>query len=107
LSLNSALKALKSLGLTDMDARVYVCLAKRGPQEEKNLVYALNADELQLCCSLKNLIEKGFVTVTTENQTLFIAIPLEEVIDNLVKAKTKETQHLKQDKENFLSKKNQ
>lgn len=36
-----------------------------------------------------------------------IAIPLEEVIDNIVKAKTKETQHLKKDKENFLSKKNQ
>ena len=89
MSLSSALNALKSMGLTDMDSRVYVYLAKRGPQEEKNLVYALNADELQLCCSLRNLIEKGFVTLKTENQTLFIAIPLEEVIDNIVKAKTK------------------
>jgi sugar-specific transcriptional regulator TrmB len=103
LSLKLALKALKSLGLTDMDARVYVYLAKKGPREETALAYALNATDQQLCQSLKNLQEKGFVTSKSENQTVFSAVPLEKVIDNIVKAKTEATQRIEQDKEKYLS----
>ena len=92
-----------SLGLTEMDAQVYIYLAKKGLHEEKDLAYALNADDQQLCCSLRNLHEKGFVILKTENQTFFVAVPLEEVIDNIVKTKTEETQRIEQEKESFLS----
>jgi sugar-specific transcriptional regulator TrmB len=103
LSLKLALKALKSLGLTEMDAQVYIFLSKKGPHEKNNLAYALNADDQQLCCALNNLQEKGFVTITTENRTVFVAVPLEEVIDNILKAKSQETQRIERDKEKFLS----
>jgi sugar-specific transcriptional regulator TrmB len=100
-SLEKTNKALMLLGLTETDSIVYVYLAKKGPHEKNNLAYALNADDQQLCCALKNLQEKGFVTVTSEKQTVFVAVPLEEVIDNIVKGKTQETQRMEQDKENF------
>jgi sugar-specific transcriptional regulator TrmB len=103
LSLKLALDALKSLGLKEMDAQVYIYLAKKGPHEKNNLAYALNADDQQLCCILKNLQEKGFVTMTTENRTVFVAVPLEEVINNILKAKSEETQNMERDKEKFLS----
>jgi len=102
-SLEKALKALMSLGLNLTEAQVYVFLAKKGPHEEKQLAYALNASDQQLCKSLRNMQKKGFVTLKTENQTVFIAVPLEKVIDNIVKAKTEETERMEQNKENFLS----
>jgi sugar-specific transcriptional regulator TrmB len=102
-SLEKALRALMSLGLSLMDAQVYIYLEKKGPHGGEELVYALNANERQLWLSLSNLQGKGFVTSKTENQTLFIAVPLEKVIDNIVKARTKEVQRIERDKESFLS----
>ena len=106
MSLEKALKALKSLGLMETDAQVYVYLAKKGPHGEKDLVNALKTTDQQLCRSLINLQEKGFVTSKTENQTIFTAVPLEKVIDNIVKAKTEEVQRVEQDKEKYLSNSN-
>ena len=103
LSLEKALKALKSLGLMETDAQVYIYLAKKGPQGEKDLVNALKTTDQQLCRSLINLQEKGFITSKTENQLIFTAVPLEKVIDNIVKAKTEEAQRVEQDKEKYLS----
>jgi sugar-specific transcriptional regulator TrmB len=103
LSLEKALKALMNLGLTQMDSQVYVYLAKKGPHGEKDLVYALNTTDQQICRSLRNLQEKGFITSKTERQTVFTALPLEKVLENMLKAKTEETRRMEQDKESFLS----
>lgn len=103
MSLEKALKALMNLGLSLVDAQVYVYLSKKGPHAEKDLANALKTTDQQLCRSLRNLQEKGFVTSKTEHQTIFIAVPLEKVIENIVKAKTEETQRIEQDKEHYLS----
>ena len=86
-----------------MDAQVYIYLSKKGPHEKNNLAYALNADNQHLSYTLNNLQEKGFVIMTTENRTVFVAVPLEEIIDNILKAKSQETQDMERDKEKFLS----
>ena len=104
LSLEKALKALMNLGLTQMDAQVYVYLAKKGPHGEKEIVCALKTTDQQLCRSLRNLEEKGFITSKTERQTVFTALPFEKVLENILKAKTEETQRMEQAKESFLSK---
>ncbi len=103
MSLEKALKTLMTLGLSLTDAKVYVYLAKQGPHEEEELVHALNANDQQLWRSLRTLQNKGFVTSKTKNQTFFIALPLEEVINNIVKAGTEEAQLMKRARENFLS----
>ena len=97
------LDTLVSLGLTRLDAQVYVFLTKKGPQAENYLASAMKITEQQLHLSLKNLHEKGFITSKTENQTVFSAVPLEKVIDNIVKAKTEETQRIQQYRESLLS----
>jgi len=93
-SLEKALTALINLGLNPMDAQIYVFLAKKGPHEKSQLANALKTTDKQVCHSLRNLQEKGFVISKTEHQTIFIAVPLEKIIDNVVKTKTKEVQHL-------------
>jgi sugar-specific transcriptional regulator TrmB len=106
LSLKLALQALKRLGLTEVDALVYIQLEKKGPQEERDLADSLQTTDQQICYSLRSLQEKGFVTSRTKKQTLFFAAPLEKVIDNILKAKTEEMQRIGHEKEDFLSKLN-
>ncbi len=92
-----------SLGLTQLEAQIYVYLAKKGPREEKDLAHALETTDEELCRSLLNLQENGFVTSKIEHQTIFTAVPLEQVIENIVKAKTEETQRMEEEKENYLA----
>ena len=103
MSLEKALKTLMTLGLSLMDAQVYVYLEKKGPHPEKDLADALKTTDQQLYTSLSSLQEKGFITSTIENQLVFSAVPLEKVIDNIVKAKTEEALRIEQEKEHYLS----
>ena len=107
MSLKRALKTLMGLGLTEMDSQVYTYLAKKGPHGEKELSHSLNCTELDLALSLKNLQGKGFITSMSEPQIIFVAIPLEKVIEEAIRKKIQETQLMKKEKENFLSNSNQ
>ncbi len=92
-----------NLGLAHTEARVYVYLSKKGSHIEKDLAKVLRISGQHLRQSLNNLQEKGFVTSKTKEQTIYIAVPLEKVIDNIVKVRTETTRRLEQDKEKFLS----
>lgn len=52
MSLERVIKALVDLGLSRIEAEVYVHLAKRGPKEMVNLADALNFRKLELHRSL-------------------------------------------------------
>ncbi len=99
MSLEKALKALMNLGLTQTEGRVYVYLAKKGSHAEKDLAQALTISDQHLRQTLNNLQKKGFVTSKTEDQAIYIAVPLEKIIDNIVKVKIEAAQRLEQDKE--------
>ncbi len=92
-----------NLGLAQTEARVYVYLAKKGSHVEKELAKALRISDQNLRRSLNNLQKKGFVTSRTKDQTIYIAVPLEKVIDKIVKVRTEVTRRLEQDKKKFLS----
>jgi sugar-specific transcriptional regulator TrmB len=103
LSLERALDTLVSLGLTQIDAQVYVFLAKRGPHNEKDLADALKLTKHQLCRSLENLETKGMVSATLERAARFTAVPLEKVIDLFVKAATEQAKALQASRKELLS----
>ena len=103
MTLERVLNTLARLGLTKPEALLYIYLAKKGPQAQKELTAALKTTHRELCRNLRNLEDKGFVTSKTEKQTIFIAVPFETVIDKIVEAKTEETKRIVQDKESFLS----
>jgi sugar-specific transcriptional regulator TrmB len=102
LSLELALKALKSLGLKELDAQVYVYLAKKGTHGEKDLANALKLTKQQLYCSLESLKAKGMVSVTIEHPVRFCAISLEKVLDLLMKTMMEQAKALQANKEELL-----
>jgi sugar-specific transcriptional regulator TrmB len=98
------IETLVELGLKPTDTQVYIFLAKKGPQRGKDLVNSLRITKQQLYPSLKNLEERCVVNSSNERPAVFSAVPIEQVLDALIKAKIKETQHMIQNKEAFLSK---
>jgi sugar-specific transcriptional regulator TrmB len=104
LSAEEVLKKLVSLGLTRIDAKIYVCLAKRGAQKGRDIRKALRLTKQQLYPSLKKLQNRGIVSSTLEHPARFSAISFERVLDLFIKAKVEETKRLQQSKKEILSK---
>ena len=98
-----ALQTLVELGLTPMDAQVYLFLAKKGPKKGKEMLTALRMNRQQLYRSVKNLQSKGIVSSTLERPARFSAIPFEKVLDMAIKNKTDEAQQLQQRRTEIIS----
>ena len=96
-------KTLVDLGLTNMDAQVYLFLAKKGPKKGRDIFNALKMNRQQLYRSLKSMQNKGIVSSTFERPARFSAVPFEKVLDMFIKAKMEETQRIQQNKAEILS----
>ena len=97
------LKTLENLGLTQPEARVYVFLAKRGPQKARDTAKHLEIPKPTVYLIIKKLQKKGIVTSTLERPARFNAVPFEEVLDLFVKAKMEEAQQIQQNRDRILS----
>jgi predicted transcriptional regulator len=97
MSLERVIKALIGLGLSRLDAEVYVYTAKKGPQTVMDLHRALNRSSYQINNSLKTLIAKKLVN---KEGTIFSAIPFEEALEMLIereKEKAKSIEEIKKE----------
>jgi len=92
-----------NLGLSQIDAQVYVFLAKKGPQRAENIGDALKLQEQLLFQSLESLQRKGVVNSAIASSALFFALPFDKALELLVKAHLKETQNIEQNKDEILS----
>ena len=99
MSLERVINALVYLGLSRMEAEVYVYLTKENPKGIGNLEKSLKYANKELRFCLKNLQDVGIVTAKMEKQIVFSALPFEEALDLLIKMKKKQTQVM-QKKEN-------
>jgi sugar-specific transcriptional regulator TrmB len=100
LSLERVIKALIGLGLSRVDAEVYVYLAKKGPQKPVDLTKALNYNKKKIYSSLKNLRTKGLVS---KDRTIFSALPFEEALDLLIKMEKEQAQAMQESREELLT----
>lgn len=103
MSLERVIKALIGLGLTRVDAEVYVYLAKKGPQKVVDLARVLKFSKQKILTSLENLQNKGIVTVNLEDCTVFYALPFEKALELLIKTEKQQTQVMQETKEVLLS----
>jgi sugar-specific transcriptional regulator TrmB len=103
LSQEKVLKTLESLGLKQLDARVYVFLAKRGPRKATDVAKSLKMPKQTLYVVIRNLQKKGLVTSTLEHPARFSTVPFENVLDLFVKAKMEEAQRIQQCRDEILS----
>jgi sugar-specific transcriptional regulator TrmB len=97
------LKTLESLGLKQLDAEVYVYLAKNEPQKARDISEALETYKRQLYHSLRNLQLKGMVSASQERPARFSAISFDKVLDQFIQANREEAQGIEENKEQILS----
>ncbi|MEJ2241895.1 MAG: helix-turn-helix domain-containing protein [Candidatus Bathyarchaeota archaeon] len=103
MSQEKVLQTLSNLGLTRLDIRVYIYLAKKGSQKAIEISKALKIQKQQLYRSLKKLQNKAIVSATLERPARFSAVPFEKVLDLFIKAKLKEAQNIQTEKNKLLS----
>ncbi|TRO45981.1 hypothetical protein E2P65_06545 [Candidatus Bathyarchaeota archaeon] len=99
MSLELIIKALVSLGLSRLDAEVYVYLAKMGSKTVKDLDAALNYSKNQIYTSLRILTAK---TLVTKEGIKFSAIPFEETLDLLIEREKKQANNIKESKKELI-----
>jgi sugar-specific transcriptional regulator TrmB len=103
MSQEEVLKTLSDLGLTTLDSKIYIYLAKKGPQKGKEISRALKVQRQQIYRSLKSLQGKAIVSATLERPARFTAVPFEKVLDLFVKTKLEEAQTIQHEKSKLLS----
>ena len=86
MSLGKAIGYLRTLGLTNTDALVYIFLAKKGPHSEDKIAYTLNLTTEKCHLSLRALVAKGIIRHVREDLCRYSAVPFEEIVDKNLKA---------------------
>ena len=100
MSLERVLQTLATLGLSKLDAKIYVYISNKGPQKAVNLSRVLNVSKSTIYASLKSLVNKGLVT---KNSTVYFALPFEEALELLIETKNKQAEAMNGIKENLIS----
>jgi len=95
MSKERVLKAIMDLGLSEVDAQVYVYLALNGPCKAREVVDKMDVYKEQLYRSIKNLKEKDIVFASVGVPAEFSAIPFGEVLDLLAMIKKRQAEALK------------
>jgi sugar-specific transcriptional regulator TrmB len=104
LSQEIVLNTLINFGLSQIEAQIYIFLAKKGAQKGRDIRKALKITKQQLYPGLRNLQNKGILSSTIEHPARFSALSFEKVLDLFIRAKVEETQRLQQSKDEILSK---
>jgi sugar-specific transcriptional regulator TrmB len=96
-------EVLKSFGLTEKEAELYLFLSKHGSLKGSRIARQMKKDRGQIYRILKSLQKAGLVEATLEHPTRFIAIPFEKVFDSFIKSRKEETTRIEEKKKDLLS----
>jgi sugar-specific transcriptional regulator TrmB len=97
------INTLVGLGLSQVDAQVYVFLAEQGPHKMSEIALALNLHEKKVYTSLKDLQRKSIVEASIQYPLEFMAVPFEEVIDFFIEIKKERAKVIRESREGLLS----
>ena len=97
------LKTLVGLGLSQVEAEIYLFLSQTGPVKGRDIAEMLKLYKQQLYRSLKSLKCKGCVEATLGRPARFSAVPLEKVLDLFMKTKMEQAEDLKASRDKLLS----
>ena len=103
MSLERIFKALLSLDLSHIDAKVYMILALLGPKKKLSIVNDLKINKQQISQSLVNLQNRGIIFTDLKNENEFVALPFEKALELLIKTEKVKTQILQETKKTLLS----
>ena len=90
------------LGLTEIEALVYLYLTKQGAKNARELSETLKLYWQQLYYTIRKMQGKGIIKASQEYPARFSAVPFEKVLDLLIETNLKEAKKLMQNKEELL-----
>lgn len=102
MSLEHILRILENSGIGATEAKVYVYLAKKGPQTATEITHGLGIPKQRLSPILSSLREKGAVVSNFKPITQFSALSIEKVIDIQVKEAMNQAKSIKKAKQELL-----
>ena len=103
MSLERIFKALVSLDLSHIDAKVFMFLALMGPKKKLGIMNDLKISKQQISQSLVNLQNRGVIFTDLKNKNEFVALPFEKALELLIKTEKVKTQILQETKKPLLS----
>jgi sugar-specific transcriptional regulator TrmB len=103
ISRECVLKTLAGLGFSQVEAEIYLFLSQTGPEKGRDIAETLKLYKQQLYRSLKSLRCKGCVEATLERPARFSAVPLEKVLDFIMKTKMDQAEGLQASRDELLS----
>lgn len=103
MSLERVIKTLECFGLSRLDAKVYIYLAKTGPQNTMDLAKGLKITEEQTNSSFNTLRDKGIIASNIRHPILFCAFPFEKVLEILITTELEQAKIIKETKKELLS----
>lgn len=99
MSLERVITAIIGLGLSRVDAEIYVYLAKKGPNKVVTLARDMNISKHKIYTSLRTLQTKGLVS---KDRYMFSALPFEEALELLIKMEKEQAEAMHEIKDNRL-----
>jgi sugar-specific transcriptional regulator TrmB len=96
------LEILMKLGLTETEAYVYLYITRKGPKRARVIGEALSLYKQRLYWVLRKMQRKGFIKASGY-PALFSAVPLEKVVDLLIKANMEQAEYVMQNRKELLS----
>ncbi len=97
------ISALKGLGLSNIDTRVYVFLAKHGPHKIGETAEALDIAERKIRVSFRDLQSMGIIKASVEYPLEFMVMPFKEVIDLLIEVKKEQAKAMQESRKELIS----
>ena len=99
---DKAVETLTGLGLTVLQAKVYLALAKSGKATVKDIAKKSNVARQDLYRITPRLLNLGLIEKHIDTPTKFKAIPIREAIDILIERRKKQTVQLEQESKQLM-----
>ena len=95
-------RVLSELGLSEKEAKVYLYIAKNGPQKAIEISKNLKIHKVEVYRFLKYLENKALVEPALERPTRFTALPFEQTLDSLIAERKKTARDLEEKRNGIL-----
>jgi len=103
MSLNRIIQVLEEIGLTQIEARIYVYLDDKEAVNEKELFKKFNLNSRTLNKYLCNLENRGLVISEIDAFKNFSAVPFEDVLNVIIEKKVKKSKEIIETKKQIIS----
>ena len=95
-------RALRALGLSKNEAKVYIYLARSGERKASEISGALSLHRTETYRILRDLEKRGLISSVFEKPLKFIATPFERALDVLIEAKKLKLNLLERKRERLI-----